>query len=721
MAGIAAGTYHTVALKADGSLVSWGYNGDGRGDTHAEIGDFNILAAGADHTVAVSTNSLPVRAVSSDGAMSALHVSVSMALTTPPDWTIEVTPIATGGFVAYNRAIHGLQELSIPGVVHLYYGARVVTEGTLFIGSAGNDATSYFQSNATDASEPAIEFGILASAGTRTISNAPVRVLGAVDLRMASGSADLSATHRIILEGGVFSSNPDGTSSPADSVSARFVSCSSPEHATVTPCLVFGMESVIDLPPLNKLISNGPTTTLIDGNATLRSGSSIETDADLAIGGSMRLPVGTAVTLSVDRVTVADPAFSILAGGELAIESGSSMQIAAPAKTALAGSLTVDQNGLFSLLGGTDILQVEPFGDVRCFGGAIRADELTILGSLSGSPDPVGRLVGVDALIDVDRVVVRGGSAILANSAIVGDLFTETLSSGGTEAATVAVSGQCFGDLMNADGRVIAIGDFVVVGDVANEQGSQILAQVGVLYITGSLVNNGVIFGNVISAPNFNGGGSGGTQVGDGIRVEGAVEVGPAGGLRFVEDVWKVSVCGDMALACASDQVRFDDAKLSLNGCDGSVQSLEATSLDVGCVESAFSGEETDVSLIGELEIMAGATVSLVDAFNNAPGKAPEVVYARRLIVQPGAMLLTNDITIVTQEAMIDGTIDDRASVCVVVEAPDPDINGDGHVNGIDLAFVLTYWGASGTVADLDNDGLVGGADLAILLSGWTG
>jgi hypothetical protein len=528
---------------------------------------------------------------------------------------------------------------------------------------------------------------------------------------------DISTTHRLILDGGVYSSNPVG-----ETDTAVFNTCTAPEFAAVTPCLEFGPNSVIDLPPGNKIINHGPTTTLIRGLATLRNGSSIETDADLAIAGSMRIPVGTAVSLSVDRVTPADPALDIRAGGELVVEFGSSVQIAAPAKASVSGgSLTVDTDALFSLLGGADLLQVEPTGDARCFGGTIRADEMILRGAPVGSTNPGGRLVGVGALIDVDTVRVRGGSANLANSSLVGNLVTEPLDGGSATVSTVAASGQLFGNIANGAGKIISIGDLIVVGNVSNSQGAQILAQVGVLYITGNLVNNGLIFGNVITAPGFQGGGTGGTQVGDGIRVAGSVEVGPAGELRFIEDLWKFSVCGNMSLACASDDVRFNGAKLSLDGCEGTVQTFEATSADLGCVASAFSGEETQVSLIGELDVVSGATVELVDNFNNAAGKSAEVVYARGLTVQPGATLLTNGIKIVTRNALIQGTVDNPANICVVPDLPDPDVNGDGVVNGIDLAFVLTYWGTTAPIADLDDDGIVGGSDMAIVLNGWTG
>lgn len=47
------------------------------------------------------------------------------------------------------------------------------------------------------------------------------------------------------------------------------------------------------------------------------------------------------------------------------------------------------------------------------------------------------------------------------------------------------------------------------------------------------------------------------------------------------------------------------------------------------------------------------------------------------------------------------------------------DVNGDGSVNGIDLALLLGQWGGPGS-ADIDGSGLVGGADLALLLNAWT-
>lgn len=49
------------------------------------------------------------------------------------------------------------------------------------------------------------------------------------------------------------------------------------------------------------------------------------------------------------------------------------------------------------------------------------------------------------------------------------------------------------------------------------------------------------------------------------------------------------------------------------------------------------------------------------------------------------------------------------------------DVNGDGDVNGADLALVLVAWNTSTSDADLNSDGIVNGADLALILVYWTG
>ncbi len=47
------------------------------------------------------------------------------------------------------------------------------------------------------------------------------------------------------------------------------------------------------------------------------------------------------------------------------------------------------------------------------------------------------------------------------------------------------------------------------------------------------------------------------------------------------------------------------------------------------------------------------------------------------------------------------------------------DLNGDGMINGSDLATLLANWGGSLSIADLNGDGIVNGTDLAGLLAAW--
>ena len=47
------------------------------------------------------------------------------------------------------------------------------------------------------------------------------------------------------------------------------------------------------------------------------------------------------------------------------------------------------------------------------------------------------------------------------------------------------------------------------------------------------------------------------------------------------------------------------------------------------------------------------------------------------------------------------------------------DLSGDGVVNGVDLAFVLSNWGTAGGATDITGDGTVNGADLGVILAAW--
>lgn len=80
----------------------------------------------------------------------------------------------------------------------------------------------------------------------------------------------------------------------------------------------------------------------------------------------------------------------------------------------------------------------------------------------------------------------------------------------------------------------------------------------------------------------------------------------------------------------------------------------------------------------------------------------------------------------VAQAISADGSriIGHGAGVAWMIEIEDSpacsaDLNGDGVVDGADLASLLAAWGSSNSPADLNGDGIVDGADLATMLSLW--
>ncbi|MGA1057090.1 MAG: GC-type dockerin domain-anchored protein [Phycisphaerales bacterium] len=68
-----------------------------------------------------------------------------------------------------------------------------------------------------------------------------------------------------------------------------------------------------------------------------------------------------------------------------------------------------------------------------------------------------------------------------------------------------------------------------------------------------------------------------------------------------------------------------------------------------------------------------------------------------------------------------DTTLNRYRGFRILISTPcEADLNGDGTVNGADLAILLGDWGAgAGSPADFNGDGTVNGADLAILLGAW--
>ena len=139
----------------------------------------------------------------------------------------------------------------------------------------------------------------------------------------------------------------------------------------------------------------------------------------------------------------------------------------------------------------------------------------------------------------------------------------------------------------------------------------------------------------------------------------------------------------------------------------------------IGCLIEDNTGSFGGTGGVGGIHVQAG-TMSMNDCTvrNNIGGVVGGVM------VNAGAGLTMSDSTICanTPENDISGdwtdgggnTIEDQCTS----DCPG-DLNGDGTVDGTDLALLLAAWNSDDPTADVDGSGLVDGVDLATLLGDW--
>ncbi|MBI1303690.1 MAG: hypothetical protein GC172_07875 [Phycisphaera sp.] len=97
-------------------------------------------------------------------------------------------------------------------------------------------------------------------------------------------------------------------------------------------------------------------------------------------------------------------------------------------------------------------------------------------------------------------------------------------------------------------------------------------------------------------------------------------------------------------------------------------------------------------------------------AFSDIPLALPTVLPTGGI----ANLLIAGTVSAVTIESALDTEIIAEGTLREVVG----DLDGNGAVDGTDLAILLGNWGKSG-VGDLDGDGSVGGGDLSLLLNAW--
>ena len=655
---IAGGLYHTIAIQQSGIVRAWGSNAQGQCTVPNDLGPCTQIAAGYGHTIALQQSGLVCAWGWNDYGQRTVpsNVGVCTQIAGGLNHTIA---IQQSGFVrawGYND----FGQCTIPSDLGVCTQIAGGAWHTIAIQQSGFVRAwgDNFYSQCIIPSD----LGVCAQ-----IAGGPNNVL-AIKTKFVLNTRTSQYYSQLI----------PGISN-AENGDILFVDAS-----TLGENSVDYRGKSIELKSAHAILRPTISTTLFANGARMTAPESIQID------GVVNIPTNVGITITTSStLAFAGNTFVSLGGSVMAQNDGSPVQ--------LDGSMILATNAVFNALA-----PISLNGSLDLLGGILIADNFSTASEST--------FVSVGGTIDVGLLTMGGDASCLA-STIVADVAVSASSQ-------LAASGQIIGAIDNS-GRILTTDDLVVIGNIHNKTNGTILAQVGVLYVTGQLMNEGIVIGNVITTPGFAGGGTGGTQPGDGIRVAGSVSVGTGGELRFIEELWKFSLCGDMTIACPASKIQFQGAELSFDGCDSTTQSFEVTSRDFGCVAGPFEGGAADVSLFGEIAIHTGSTVALVDAFHNTAGKGSEVLYAKGLHVFPGATLMTNGHKVYTSNANIQGSVDDPSNICELPYNPNPDINGDGYVNGIDLAYILVYWSTGTAVADLNRDGIVSGLDLAIMMGAW--
>ncbi|MDP1806652.1 MAG: hypothetical protein Q8K72_15855 [Acidimicrobiales bacterium] len=81
---IAAGGWHSVALKADGTVVAWGRNDAGQGTVPAGLNGVTAVSTAFIHNLALKTDGTVVRSFVSNGGSSVMRCQPICAATWTP-------------------------------------------------------------------------------------------------------------------------------------------------------------------------------------------------------------------------------------------------------------------------------------------------------------------------------------------------------------------------------------------------------------------------------------------------------------------------------------------------------------------------------------------------------------------------------------------------------------------------------------------------------------
>lgn len=208
-------------------------------------------------------------------------------------------------------------------------------------------------------------------------------------------------------------------------------------------------------------------------------------------------------------------------------------------------------------------------------------------------------------------------------------------------------------------------------------------------------------------------------------RVNPAVAVDPSGTvyITWSQQVPNTSIygCGAQAFSVPAGQRLWGDTGLALSP-DATTYSITqpsaafqpGTGVAFGWVNSSAFGSDTlwarAVNASGA-DLWSSGAVTVSAPSSKARAQAAAACSGFVWTWENGG---TGSADIVGARVGTNGVLGDPSS------ATPADINGDGNVNGTDLAALLAAWGSSGGSADINGDGNVNGLDLAALLAAWT-
>lgn len=148
---------------------------------------------------------------------------------------------------------------------------------------------------------------------------------------------------------------------------------------------------------------------------------------------------------------------------------------------------------------------------------------------------------------------------------------------------------------------------------------------------------------------------------------------------------------------------------------DGDLLLLENGSLSIE-ISGLVPGAEFDrLSVTGQTSLSGALSVELGNGFQPVLGDIFEVISTTTVLGRfTSASLPPLPAPLLFDTAVGDGGVSVRVRTLA-------DVDGDGIVNGTDLAMILGQWGpCTGCRGDLNGDGVVDGSDLAIVLGSWT-